>query len=71
MKFFSSCRKLYELSNEYFFVFFGYSVWEIFGLESTMVRIRVFSDVIVVSSDFKRMLGTKSGFFRLISFKRS
>ena len=59
-------RFLSEISNEWFFVGFGLWVWEEFGFEATMVRIRVFSDVIVLPGDFRRMLGTNSNFFNEI-----
>lgn len=38
----------------------GFEIWEKFDFEAAMVRIRVYCDVIDVSSDFRRMLGTKT-----------
>ena len=60
MKFFSFGRLLYELSNKYNFTLWGFFIWEKIGFKATMVRIRVYCDVIVVSSDFRRMLRTKT-----------
>lgn len=66
MRFFPFGRLLYKLSNEYNFTFWGFFVWEKIGFEATMVRTSVYCDVIVVSGDFRRMLGTKPRFLQIV-----
>lgn len=45
---------------------FGLLFWNEFGLEATLVKIRVHHDVTAVLLDFRRMLAYNPNFFHLI-----